>query len=379
MKKLLSVEDYRKAAEARLPKIAYDYLERGAEDEITYAMNRAAFRALEFNPRTLRDIDKVDLSVRVLGQKSRLPLVIGPTGFAGLFWPDADSALARAAAQAGIPFVLSTASTTSIEEVVSRSAHADATRWFQLYILNDREATAEMIRRADAANYGALVLTVDTPCSGKREASLRHGSRLPLRLDTEKVVDFLCHPHWSWQILRHGQPRLANFPNPRKQPFVMESHLKREIGWSDVEWLRSQWNKPIIIKGIQSVEDARIAASAGVEGIVLSNHGGRQLDGSPSPIRLLPEVAAAVGDDVSVMVDSGFRRGSEVVKALALGAKAVWIGRATLYGVAALGEHGVLNILSILEDELTRTMTLLGLSNIDQVGADAVNGRERML
>lgn len=365
-RKLLSVEDFREAARERLPRIAYDYLERGAEDELSYRANRAAFAELEFNPRTLREVGDIDLSVQVLGGRSRLPIVVGPTGFAGLFWPEADKALARAAGAAGIPFVLSTAATSSIEAVAQQGGAA-ARRWYQLYILNDRVATAEMIARAASAGYGALVLTVDTVCSGKREASLRHGSRLPLKLDMEKLVDFALHPHWSLQMLRHGQPRLANFPNPRKQPFVMEAHLKRQIGWGDVEWLRSRWDGPVVLKGIQSVEDARLAAAAGVDGIVLSNHGGRQLDGSPAPLRLLPETAAAVGAQLEVMIDGGFRRGSDIVKALALGAKAVWLGRPALYGVACAGEPGAARVLAILEDELKRTLTLLGVGRADRI------------
>ena len=362
---LLSVEDYREAARQRLPRIAYDYLERGAEDEVSYRANRAAFAELEFNPRTLREIGDIDLSVQVLGERSRLPIVVGPTGFAGLFWPEADKALARAAGAAGIPFVLSTAATSSIEAVAPQGGAAR--RWYQLYILNDRSATADMVARAAAAGYGALVLTVDTVCSGKREASLRHGSRLPLKLDLEKLIDFALHPRWSLQMLRHGQPNLANFPNPRKQAFVMEAHLKRQIGWGDVEWLRSRWDGPVVLKGIQSVEDARLAAAAGVDGIVLSNHGGRQLDGSPAPMRLLPEVAAAVGANLEVMIDGGFRRGSDIVKALALGAKSAWLGRPALYGVACAGEQGAARVLAILEDELKRTLTLLGVDRADRI------------
>lgn len=375
MKKRINVEDYRQAARKRLPSIAYDYLEPGAEDGITCRWNRESFQELEFIPNALRGVGQVDLSVRLFGHESRLPLVIGPTGFAGLFWPDGDCALASGAAKASIPFVLSTASTTSIEDVASRCPLPEAQRWFQLYILNDKNANEAMIRRAETAGYGALVLTIDTPCGGKREASIRHGARLPLRLDAEKVIDFMRHPHWSWSMLRHGQPHLANFPSSRTKPFVMETHLKRRIDWDDVRWLRSRWNRPLILKGVQSLEDAVTAAAFGVDGIVLSNHGGRQLDGSRSPMQMLEEVAATVGDRMAVMVDSGFRRGGDVIKALALGAKAVWLGRATLYGVAACGADGVSDVLSILEDEMARTMTLLGCAGIHELNASLIGRR----
>lgn len=365
-KNLVSVADYQYAASKRLPRIAFDYLEPGAEDQVTCHRNREVFRSFEFQPRVLRDVAQVDLSTDVLGARLGLPLVVGPTGFAGLFWPDADKHLAAGAANAAIPFVLSTASTSSIEDVASHCNHS-GTRWFQLYLLKDRDATADMVARADAAGYEALVLTVDTPCAGKREASMRHGSRLPLRLDAEKVIDFMRHPAWTLQILRHGQPHLANFPHSRRVPFVMEAHLKRDIGWDDVRWLRSVWKKPIILKGIQSVEDARLAAEHGIDGIVISNHGGRQLDGAPSPMQILEHAAQEVGSHLAVMADSGFRRGADVVKALALGARCIWLGRATLYGVATSGRSGVDNVLSVIEDEMRRTMTLLGLRSLDEI------------
>jgi (S)-mandelate dehydrogenase len=372
VRKLINIEDYRLAAKRRLPCIAYDYLEPGAEDGVSCRWNRESFQELEFIPNVLRSVGEVDLSVRLFGHESRLPLVIGPTGFAGLFWPDGDCALASGAAKAGIPFVLSTASTTSIEDVAARCPLSEAQRWFQLYILKDQDANEAMIRRAESAGYGALVLTVDTPCGGKREASIRHGSRLPLRLDAEKLIDFMRHPQWSWDMLRHGQPHLANFPYSRKKPFVMEAHLKRQIGWDDVRWLRSRWNRTLILKGIQSMEDAATAAALGIDGVVLSNHGGRQLDGSRPPMQMLEEVVATVGERMTVMVDSGFRRGSDVLKALALGAKAVWLGRATLYGVAASGSAGASHVLSIMEEEMTRAMTLLGCAGIHDLNGSLI-------
>ncbi|WP_144639276.1 alpha-hydroxy acid oxidase [Bordetella genomosp. 13] len=373
MKKFVNVEDYRQAARHRLPRIAFDYLEPGAEDGLTCQLNRRTLQDIRFQPRVLRGATpgEVDLSTRLFGAAARLPLAVGPTGFAGLFWPQADCGLAQGAAGAGIPFVLSTASTTSIEDV-ARQGQAGAARWFQLYLLADRDATAAMVRRAREAGYQALVLTVDTPCAGKREASIRHGSRLPLRLDAQKLLDFARHPAWSLQMLRHGQPHLANFPYSRTEPFVMEAHLKRQIGWDDVRWLRQAWDRPLVLKGVQSVQDAQLAAQHGVDGIVVSNHGGRQLDGAPGPMQVLPAIARAVGAQLTVMADSGFRRGSDVVKALAAGARCVWLGRATLYGMSAAGPRGAAHVLEIIEDEMRRTLTLLGARSVDELDASMI-------
>ncbi|MFD4838755.1 alpha-hydroxy acid oxidase [Achromobacter sp. NPDC058515] len=373
MKKFVNVEDYRQAARRRLPRIAFDYLDPGAEDGLTCRLNRQNLHDIHFEPRVLQGVAAadVDLAINTFGIPSRLPLAIAPTGFAGLFWPQADLGLARCAAQAGIPYIMSTASTMSIEEV-ARQTDNGATRWFQLYLLNDRDATEAMVERARDAAYSALVLTVDTPCAGKREASLRHGSRLPLRLDAEKLLDFARHPGWAWQMVRHGQPRLANFPYSRKEPFVMETHLKRRIDWDDVRWLRQAWPGPLILKGVQSVLDARLASEHGLDAIVVSNHGGRQLDGAQSPMQALGMITQAVGQNLTVMADSGFRRGSDVIKALACGAHSIWLGRATLYGMAARGPQGAAHVLSIIEDEMRRTMTLLGVGSLAELNASLI-------
>ena len=375
MPKFVNVLDFREAARRRLPRIAFDYLEPGAEDGITSRRNRAVFERLAFQPSMLSDVAEVDLSTSILGHPCRLPLVIGPTGFAGLFWPQADRILAESAAQAGIPFVLSTASTTSIEQI-ARCGGGMTPHWFQLYLLNDRAATTAMVQRAAEAGYDGIVLTVDTACAGKRDASIRHGSRLPLKLDAQKLLDFASHPHWSWQMARYGQPRLANFPYERNKPFVMEKHLKKSVGWDDVRWLRSIWPGKLILKGIMNVDEAAQAVQLGVDGIVVSNHGGRQLDGALSPVSVLESIVERVGQQLTVMVDSGFRRGSDVVKALALGAKAVWLGRATLYGVAAVGDTGPQQVLSIFADEMTRAMKLSGRRNVQALDTSVVRWME---
>ncbi|CAM4238614.1 alpha-hydroxy acid oxidase [Bordetella tumbae] len=375
MRTFVNTEDYRREASRRLPRIAFDYLDPGAEDEITCRMNREQLAAIQFQPRVLRgtSLGEIDLSVETFGKASRLPLVIGPTGFAGLFWPNADLGLADCAAAAGIPFVLSTASTMSIEDVARRSNPAGS-RWFQLYLLKDQAATAAMLQRAWDADYEAIVLTVDTPCAGKREASIRGGARLPLHLDARKILDFARHPLWTIQMLLNGEPHLANFPYSRKTPFIMEEHLKRGIGWDDMAWLRKNWDRPLIVKGIQCVEDALLARDMGADAIVVSNHGGRQLDGAQSPMRILAEIVRAVGSTVKVMIDSGFRRGSEAVKALAMGAHCVWLGRATLYGIAARGPAGAADVLKIFEDEMRRAMTLLGANKIKELDGSLIKG-----
>lgn len=374
MGKCVNVEDYREAARQRLPRIVFDYLNPGAEDEVTCRRNRSVFERIEWRPQVLRPVQSVDFRRSLFGRPHGMPVVVGPTGFSGLFWPDADVHLAQAACAADIPFVLSTASTMSIEDVAQHAGDGSE-RWFQLYVLKDREATAAMVRRAQDAGYTALVLTVDTPCAGKRDASLRHGTRLPLRMDMEKVSDFMRHPHWLWQILRHGQPQLANFPYERGKPFVMENHLKRDVDWGDLEWLREIWPGTLITKGILEVEDAKRATTIGVDGIVVSNHGGRQLDGVASPMEVLEQIVAAVGDRVTVMADSGFRRGGDIVKALALGAHAVWLGRATLFGLAAAGPAGARDVLAVLRDEMLRAMTLLGRAGLSELDASAVRWR----
>ncbi|MDX3985736.1 MAG: alpha-hydroxy acid oxidase [Achromobacter sp.] len=373
MKKFVNVEDYRQAARRRLPRIAFDYLDPGAEDGITCQLNRQRLQDIYFEPRVLQGVATADVDLRVntFGAVYRLPLAIAPTGFASLFWPQADVGLARCAAQAGIPYIMSTASTTSIEEVAHQT-DSGATRWFQLYLLNDRDVTAAMVERARDAAYSALVLTVDTPCAGKREASIRHGARLPLRLDAEKLLDFAQHPGWAWQMLRHGQPRLANFSYSREEPFVMETHLKRRIDWEDVRWLRQAWSGPLILKGVQCVHDAQLALEHGLDAIVVSNHGGRQLDGAQSPMQVLGMITQTVGQKLTVMADSGFRRGSDVVKALACGAHSIWLGRATLYGMAARGPQGAAHVLSIIEDEMRRTMTLLGVGSLAELNASLI-------
>jgi (S)-mandelate dehydrogenase len=370
-KKMMNVFDYRDAARRRLSSIAFDYLDTGADDELTMRRNREVLERIALNPRVLAGIDAVDLSVKLFGREYPLPVVIGPVGFCGLFWPHGDAAVARAAARAGLPYVAATLATTTVEDVAKA---ASGEHWFQIYAFKDDARTDGLIARAQNSGYTALVLTVDSAVSGNREASSRHGAQLPVRITVPLMMDVMAHPRWAWQILRYGAPELENVVSTdsagkgaAQVPFSFDKLIKRDLSWADVARIRRVWRGTLILKGIQSAEDARLAVEAGVDGIVLSNHGGRQLDGSPSTIEVLPEVVAVVNKSIPVMVDSGFRRGGEIVKALALGADAVWLGRAPIYGLAAQGEQGVQSVIEILRKEIERTMLLMGVEKLSQL------------
>jgi (S)-mandelate dehydrogenase len=371
-KMLMNVQDYREAARHRLSSIAFDYLDTGADDELTMRRNREVLQQMAFNPRILAGVSAVDLSAKLFGRVYPLPVVIGPVGFCGLFWPDGDLAVAHAAARTALPYVAATLGTATVEEVAAVST---GERWFQSYAFKDDGRTDALIARAQQAGYTGLVLTVDSAVSGNREASARHGAQLPVRITVPLVIDVLGHPRWAYQMLRYGAPRLKNVENSNpagrggaQTPFSFDALIKKSLGWDDVARIRKVWPGVLILKGIQSGADSRRAEAAGVDGIVLSNHGGRQLDGSPSTMEVLPEVVATVDKKIPVMVDSGFRRGGEIVKALALGADAVWLGRAPIYGLAARGEKGVLAVIEILRQEMERTMFLLGAEKISQLG-----------
>jgi len=279
--------------------------------------------------------------------------------------------MALAASAAGIPYVLPTLSSMTLDEIATIP---DVERWFQLYAFQDDSKTDELVAAVRSAGYTTLVLTVDTAVSGKREATIRHGSNVPMPITLPFLLDVLAHPHWAWQMLRHGPPRLANVDKifGKGTAFFPDQMFKRTLSWEDVVRIRGNWPGPFILKGIQSVEDARMASYAGVHGIVISNHGGRQLDGSPSAIELLPQIAETVGKDITVMVDGGVQRGGDIVKALALGAEAVWLGRTPLYGLGARGGAGVTEILNILRQEMESTMTLLGVDRLSALQPDCV-------
>jgi L-lactate dehydrogenase (cytochrome) len=369
LRRAASVEDLRRLAKRRLPGGVFDYIDGAAEDERTYAANQAAFRQVGFRPRVLRGLEKVDITATMLGKPVAYPLVLAPTGFTRIADPDGELAVARAAGRAGLPYTLSTLSTRSIEEV---RAVSDGRLWFQVYAWRDRGLVQEMIERAAAARYEALMLTVDTAVFGRRERDVRRGFSLPPMIGPGTLVDGARHPSWTWRFVNSEPIRFANVlgrdvgdgASPVTLSDYINSQFDPALSWNDVEWLRSVWSGPIVLKGIQTVEDAVLAADAGVEAIALSNHGGRQLDDAPAAFSLVAPVADAVGGRVEIICDGGVRRGTDIVKAVAAGADAAMAGRAYLYALGAAGERGVDRVLDWFRNDIERVMTLLGAESI---------------
>jgi len=370
-----NIEDLRRIALARLPRIAYDFLERGAEEEVTLAANRAAFERIRFQPRTLVDVSKRTQKKTLWGRTFDAPFGVAPTGASGMYCFDADVKIARAARRANLPCVLSTASFVPMERVIEE---AGGTLWFQLYMSKDLETAERLVKRALAAGFEALVMTTDIPVAGNREFNKRNKFEIPLRLGPWQMLDGLLHPRWLAGVflrtlLASGVPRFQNLDvqvGGRIISTTLTNFRERRdaLDWEDFAWLRRLWPRKLLVKGILTVEDAQLAARHGADGIFVSNHGGRQLDGAPSPIEILPRIVAAVGGRMAIMVDSGFRRGTDIVKALALGADMVFVGRAPLYGASAGAEEGVLRALDLLKSEVDRVMALIGCPTVDELG-----------
>lgn len=368
-----SIEDLRQMARRRLPRSVFDFFDGGAEDETTLRANRAAFERIRLRPHLLVDVQHPDLSTSIVGEAAAAPIVIAPTGAAGAGWPQADLAIARAAAQFGIPYTLSTAATSSIEAVARNAA---GRLWFQLYVLQDKVLMARLVQRAEAAGYEALVVTLDLPTGGKRERDLRNGFTVPLKPSWRMTQDLATHPAWCWQMLRHGQPRFENLGGshegrgPGATIAARAAHaMDGSFDWPALQRLRDQWPRKLLVKGVSRAEDADRLAALGVQGIWVSNHGGRQLDGAIASADALPDIVSATRGRVPVLVDSGVRRGVDIVKAVALGAQAIAVGRATLYGAAAAGEAGAERALTILTDELSRAMQLCGTPRVSDIDA----------
>jgi len=365
-----SVEDLRRMARARLPRAVFDFIDGAACDERTLRANMADFEGVRLKPRFLRDVSGTRLDATVFGGPVGAPLIIGPTGLATMVCPDADRVLASEAAAAGIPFVLSTSSGNTLEEVAGTGP---GRRWFQLYVFKDRAITEGLVARAAAAGYEALVVTVDVPVVGKRERDHRNGFTIPLSLTPRSLLDFAMHPRWCLDVVRHGVPTMRNFDAARRpgdamsHAALMNAQLDPSVTWDVIDWLRARWRGPILVKGILCLEDALEAAERGVDGIVVSNHGGRQLDGVSSTIRAMRDWGGEASARLPVFVDGGFRRGGDVVRALALGATSVLIGRPTLYAAAAGGAAGVRRCLRILTDEMHVTLAHLGVTSIAEV------------
>jgi L-lactate dehydrogenase (cytochrome) len=376
-----SVADYRRIARRRLPRGVFDYVDGGAEDELTLRRNSEAFGRLEFRPRVLSDVAQVDISTSLLGRHLPAPVVLAPTGFTRIVTPGGELDVARAAARAGLPYTLSTMGTRSVEEV---AAVSDGPKWFQVYVWRDRALVKDLLARAAASGYEAIVITVDTAVLGRRERDVRHGFTLPPKIGPGTVIDGALHPAWTWNLIRAEPITFANATGTTagdgstavRLADYINGQFDPSLSWRDLDWFRAEWHGAVVLKGVQTADDARIAAAAGVQAIALSNHGGRQLDGAPVPVEHLAEVADAVADQVEIICDGGIRRGSDIVKALALGAQACMIGRAYLYGLGAAGERGVDGVLGLLTDDMRRTMALLGRRSVTELAPDVVRWRD---
>lgn len=369
--RILNIADMRLLARRRLPLAIFDFIDGAAEDEISRRRNRSQFERWAFVHEALNDVSSVDLSVELFGRRYSAPFGIGPTGLAGLAWPRAEALLAKAARQQGIPFCLSTVSSVSIENV---AVEAGSGHWFQLYILRDRDLSRRLLERARDAGYGVLVITVDCPTGGNRERDPRNDFTLPLRITRRNAFDTLRRPGWLSRLARSGAPRPENMVEAARdagsaQGLVafMNSQLDPSVTWRDLEEFIKLWKGPVVVKGLLRAADCARAAELGAAGAIVSNHGGRQLDGTVSPLDVLPGIRHAVGPSFALICDSGFRRGSDVVKARALGADAVFSGRNTLYGAGAAGEAGITRVIEILRTELVRVMTLLGTARLEDV------------
>ena len=378
LERAASVEDLRRAAKRRLPGGVFDYIDGGAEDELALDRNTRAFRELEFRPRVLRDMGHIDTSTDILGQRVPFPLVIAPTGFTRIANSEGELAGARASERAGIPFSLSTLGTRSMEDVAAVSG---GRKWFQVYVWRDKGLLKEMIERAHNSGFEALCVTVDTAVLGRRERDVRRGLTLPPKLGLDTIVDGLRHPGWSWQLIRSDPIAFGNVVGNKgidgstavELSGFAYTQFDPSLSWSDVEWIQSIWNGPVMVKGIQTVEDAVIARDQQLAGVILSNHGGRQLDSAPAVVDLVAPVAAAVGGDLDIICDGGVRRGGDIVKAVALGATACMAGRAYLYGLASAGERGVDWVIDHLRAGMERDMALIGVSSVSELTPELVD------
>ncbi|MGH8663157.1 MAG: alpha-hydroxy acid oxidase [Burkholderiales bacterium] len=374
---LYDTADLREAARRRLPHGLFEFMDRGNDDDIAMRDNRRALEAIKLVPRVLVDVSQRSQAITLFGKRHEMPIIVAPTGSAGLAWHEGELALARAAAAYGIPFTMAAGSMTKLERV---AAEAGGTLWFQFYMWPERSLSHQLIARARDAGFEALVFTVDTPVAPGREYNLRNGFTVPFRMTRRNVLDVLGHPRWLCGVLLRyllttGMPRYENFPaNTQTRitalPMGRSTALNATVTWNDVRELRKLWPGKLIVKGIQHARDAVLAADSGADAVVLSNHGGRVLDSSPATISSLPQVVEAVGKRITVIVDSGFRRGADVVKALALGADAVMVGRAPLHGTASAGEAGARRALQIYRDEIDRVLGLIGCESVDQLGPE---------
>jgi isopentenyl diphosphate isomerase/L-lactate dehydrogenase-like FMN-dependent dehydrogenase len=374
-----SVADLREIARSRLPHGLFEFIDRGNDDDVAMRENIEALARIKLRPRVLADVTRRSQAITLFGKRQEMPVIIGPTGSAGLAWFEGEIEMARTARAHGIPYTMATGSMTAMERVVGE---AGGTLWFQLYMWPERDLSHKLVERARDAGFDALVFTVDTPVAPGREYNLRTGFTIPFRFTRRNVVDVAMHPRWLFGVicrylLAGGLPRYENFP-PHMQTRITALPMGRSMAtnpgmcWDDVRALRRLWPRTLIVKGIQHADDARMAADCGVDGIVVSNHGGRVLDSAPPTIETLPMVLDAVGKRMTVIVDSGFRRGADVLKAIAMGADAVMLGRAPVYGMASAGRAGAIRAIQLYRDEIDRVLGLIGCQDVADLGPQHV-------
>jgi (S)-mandelate dehydrogenase len=373
----VNIEDLRVLAKRRLPRAIFDFFDGGAEDEVTLRENRAAFERVRLLPKVLVNVSQVDTGIELFGSPSNLPLAIAPTGGISAGRPGAELILARAAKAFGVPFTMATPSAFSIERVAEE---VGGRLWFQLYAVRDKDFRNKLVQRAKDSGYEAILVTVDLPVSGKRERDPRNGFHTPYSPNWRNSRDVIFKPAWALDMLRHGLPGMANlegyrFSTPVGTDIVTAVGREMDAGldWEYIKRLRELWPGKLLLKGVERPDDAERAAAVGCDGVVVSNHGGRQLDGASSTLQALPDVARAVGSRITVLLDGGVRRGVDMLKARALGAQAVLTGRATLFGAMAGGEPGAQRALEILSSELVRAMQLCGVRSVREIGPDLIS------
>lgn len=373
----LTIADLRRIAARRTPRAAFDYADGAAEEELSIERARQAFRDIEFHPSILRDVTTVRTDAQVLGGPVALPFGIAPTGFTRLMQTEGEIAGARSAAAAGIPFSLSTLGTAAIEDVVALVP--DGRKWFQLYMWRDRDRSMTLLRRAADAGFDTVLVTVDVPVAGARLRDARNGMSIPPALTLRTLLDALPRPGWWFNLLTTEPLSFASLDRwPGTVGEYLDTMFDPSVTFDDLAWIRSQWPGKFVVKGIQTLDDARAVTDLGVDGIVLSNHGGRQLDRAPVPFHLLPTVARELGADTEILLDTGIMSGADIVAAIALGARFTLIGRAYLYGLMAGGEAGVRRAIEILADQLTRTMRLLGVTCLEELSPAHVTQLRRL-
>jgi L-lactate dehydrogenase (cytochrome) len=376
MKHITCIEDLRELHKRRVPKAFFDYADRGSYAEETLRANRDDLQQIKFRQRVLVDVSKRDLSTKILGEPAAMPLILAPVGLLGMQHGDGEILACRAAQAAGIPFTQSTMSICSIEDIASS---VDKPFWFQLYVMKDRGFIKELMQRAIAAKCSALCLTVDLQVIGQRHQDIKNGMSVPPEWSLSKLFDFATKPAWVAGVLRGKRKTFGNIAGHVKNTEDLSklsqwtaSQFDTSLNWKDIDWIRSIWPGKLILKGILDVEDAEIAAKTGAQALVVSNHGGRQLDGAPSTIEVLPEIVDAVGSQIEIMFDGGIRSGQDVMRALALGAKSCMIGRAYAYGLGAGGQAGVAKAIDIIKNELSVTMGLCGVNTIAEIDDDVL-------